>query len=231
MRKHWTEPNEDAAPGEIIFNCALFRYFGTIDFADALGWQTQFKAEKIIETVSELRLNKRRVFTGAYIIPTLGKTEPKHMTICRYVLPPLWNNREALADIAIGSQSWRMVGEKIMQLPGFGGSGFMAKETLLDVMQTPVLRDAHDRNSWCPAGPGAQRGLNRLSARRLKATIPFNQALHEMTKLFDESKQRLAAWMPDLELHDIQFQLCEFDKYERARLSEGRPKTKYVPNL
>ena len=31
----------------------------------------------------------------------------------------------------------------------------------------------------------------------------------------------------DLELHDIQFQLCEFDKYERVINNEGRPRSKY----
>ena len=28
---------------------------------------------------------------------------------------------------------------------------------------------------------------------------------------------------------DIQFQLCEFDKYERVRLGQGRPRSKYKP--
>jgi hypothetical protein len=32
---------------------------------------------------------------------------------------------------------------------------------------------------------------------------------------------------PHLNLHDIQFSLCEFDKYQRAALGEGQPKALY----
>ena len=103
----------------------------------------------------------------------------------------------------------------------------MAKEVLQDVMQTPVLSGANDRNSWCPAGPGARRGLNRIHQRPLKRHIGEKQLLGEMIDLFDASGEAMPANMPELELHDIQFQLCEYDKYERVRLGEGKPKSKY----
>jgi hypothetical protein len=35
------------------------------------------------------------------------------------------------------------------------------------------------------------------------------------------------ARMPQLHAQDLQNCLCEFDKYERVRLGEGRPKAKY----
>ena len=112
-------------------------------------------------------------------------------------------------------------------MPGFGGTGFMTKEALQDVMQTPVLWSAMDKNTWCPAGPGARRGLNRLYGRALDVSIKERQLLAEMVSLFEEAPRHLPDFMPELELHDIQFQLCEFDKYERVRLGEGKPKAKY----
>ena len=48
-----------------------------------------------------------------------------------------------------------------------------------------------------------------------------------MIKLFDD---RVVFWPEEwveLELHDIQFQLCEFDKYERVKHREGRPRSLY----
>ena len=115
------------------------------------------------------------------------------------------------------------------KLPGFGGTGFMVKEVLQDVMQTSVLTGAIDRNSWCPAGPGARRGLNRIHSRPLKQSVSETRLLDEMVELFEDSRSTLPEFMPDLELHDIQFQLCEYDKYERVRLGEGRPKARYRP--
>src|SRR5687767_14084675 len=42
IRANWTGPNEHRPGGEIIFNCALFRYFGTVEFAEAIGWQQEW---------------------------------------------------------------------------------------------------------------------------------------------------------------------------------------------
>lgn len=229
MREHWTRPNEERPAGEIIFNCALFRYFGTTQFADAVGWQRNWLPEQLVILAQERARQGLRVFTGAYIIPTLGHAGPKSHAVAHLVLSPLWEAREDLACLALATRSWRQTAERMRTLPGFGGTGFMAKETLQDVMQTPVLRGAVDRNTWCPAGPGARRGLNRLTGRNLNRSVPEPQLLAEMNYLFDHASTALPSWMPELELHDVQFQLCEFDKYERVRLGEGRPKSRYQP--
>jgi hypothetical protein len=227
MREHWTGPNEHRPAGEIIFNCGLFRYFGTWEFAEDLGWQQQWRPTDVIELARRRSLEGRRVFTGAYIIPTLGYRGPKREAVAQLILTPLWEAREELGQLAIESRSWRATAERMRSLPGFGGTGFMTKEVLQDAMQTPVLRHAIDRNSWCPAGPGARRGLNRLTGRQLGSVPTEQRLLNEMQEIFAEAVGRLPDWMPTLELHDIQFQLCEFDKYERTRFNEGRPRSLY----
>lgn len=227
MRKHWTGQNLYASSGEIIFNCALFRYFGTIQFASAVGWQSRWDPASIVSS-AELQIRRgEKIFTGAYIIPTLGVKEPKHRVVVERILTPLWFSREELGHLARNTKSWRAVGQRLMQQKGFGGTGFMAKETLQDAMQTPALGDAIDRNTWCPIGPGARRGLNRVFGRPTKFHQPFDRSLADLMILFEVATAQLPYWMPALELHDIQFQLCEFDKYERFRLGEGRPKAKY----
>ena len=115
------------------------------------------------------------------------------------------------------------------ELPGFGGTGFMTKEVLQDTIHTPVLRDAVDRNDWCPAGPGARRALNRIHGRPVGMNMKESKLIVEMRQLFSQARDYMPPFMPELELHDIQFQLCEFDKYERVRLGEGRPKARYRP--
>ena len=231
MRASWTGPHENRPAGEVIFNCALFRYFGTIDFAAAVGWQHNWNPRRVASLAQERMQAGLRVFTGAYIIPTLGLRQPKSHVVCQDILTPLWKRRDVIGNVALKCKSWRKTAIALQSIRGFGGTGFMAKEVLQDVMQTPVLRDAIDRNTWCPAGPGARRGLNRLTGRPLKKRIPEQKLLEEMCALFLNAKRKLPTFMPELELHDIQFQLCEFDKYERVRLGEGRPKSLYrLPN-
>ena len=77
-----------------------------------------------------------------------------------------------LSTIARETRSWRTIVDEIRSgkrsgIVGFNGSGFIAKELLLDAMHTPAqgLSTITDRNEWCPIGPGARRGLNRLHGR------------------------------------------------------------------
>lgn len=228
MRVHWTKPNEKQPYGDIIFNCALFRYFGTIEFAEAVGWQRDWDPVAVIDLAHRRSSAGLRVFTGAYIIPTLGHRGPKAEAVCNLVLAPLWADRLRLAEVAASTNRWHAVALVMAKLPGFGGTGFMLKEVLQDVMQTPVLQNAADRNLWCPAGPGARRGLNRINGRPVTSSLREDIALREMTELFQMAHTYLPSDMPTLELHDIQFQLCEYDKYERVRLGQGRPKARYV---
>lgn len=227
MRFNWTGPNEGRPDGEVVFNCGLFRYFGTIEFAEAIGWQRQWSPEKIIEVAKDRHEKGQPVFTGAYIIPTLGKKGDKADIVCNSILTSLWNARDKIAATARKTNSWRLTAEQMRNLPGFGGTGFMTKEVLQDVMHTPVLWDAFDRNEWCPAGPGARRGLNRVVGRPVDTNVPDSELVEEMRELLAIAPKYLPESMPELELHDIQFQLCEFDKYERVRRGEGHPKTKY----
>ena len=100
----------------------------------------------------------------------MAKQRPRQLTI----LSPqsFWDGRHVLSTIARETRSWRAIVDEIRSgkrsgIVGFNGSGFIAKEVLLDSMHTPAqgLSTITDRNEWCPIGPGARRGLNRLHGR------------------------------------------------------------------
>ena len=230
MRKHWTSVNDKpTTPGTTLFNCALFRYFGTTEFAEVIGWQTKFgilERERIKSIAATRLANKERVFTGAYVITNQGLALPKQEVVVDYFLRPLWDKRRKLSLAAQRTRSWRKVAQELMKLPGFGGSGFMAKEVLQDAIHTSVFSSGCvDLNTYCPVGPGARRGLNRLYNRDLKYRAPFG--LKEMISIFNDRDKYWPKHFVKLELHDIQFQLCEYDKYQRVLLGQGRPRSKY----
>ena len=228
MRKHWTTLH-DTIPGTTLFNCALFRYFGTTEFAQAIGWQTRFgvvERERVKNIAAKRLANKERVFTGAYVITNQGISRPKQEVVVENFLYPLWNKRTDLAEIAQRTRSWQKVAKELMKLPGFGGSGFMAKEVLQDAIHTSVFYPGCvDLNSYCPVGPGARRGLNRLASRDLRYKAP--KGLAEMISIFNDRDKYWPKDYVELELHDIQFQLCEYDKHQRVLLGQGRPRSKY----
>jgi hypothetical protein len=169
------------------------------------------------------------VFTGAYIINNGGVAMPKQEFVVRRVLLPFHAAAPRLAAAAMSTKSWRTVAGMMSRLEGFGGKGFMTKETLLDAMLTPVLADCRDRNTWCPCGPGTRRGLNRIHSRPEKFSREGWPWLDEMLAILRAAPPYLGAHMPPIDLTDIQWNLCEFSKYERVRLGEGTPRSRYKP--
>ena len=213
-----------------FFNCALFRYFGTIEFSEAIGGWTELWTEHkdIIRDIAKERLRQgKKVFTGAYVITNQGIKAPKQDVVIDEFLTPLWRKLPDLVKIANETHSWQAVATAMMKLKGFGGTGFMTKEVLQDALHTPVFVECIDRNLWCPVGPGAKRGINRLLHRTFNSPLKPEEGLKVMLELFAARETHWPKNYVDLELHDIQFQLCEFDKYERVMNNEGRPRSKY----
>lgn len=212
-----------------FFNCALFRYTGTIDFAKALGWQEDWNPKKVMSLARE-RLNAGLpVFTSAYVITNNAIRLPKEEVVCMSFLDPLWSRAEEIAQIGLETKSWEATAQALMSCYGFGGSGFMAKETLQDVMFTDVLADCTDKDTWTPVGPGARRGLNRVFGRDIRDRPKLDQQLKEMRLLKDlaDAGEWPSEWEP-LGMHDIQFACCEFQKY-KAIQETGKAKRRYKP--
>lgn len=226
---HYDKHGKTATAEEVLWNCATYRYFGTLDFAYAVGWQSgKFTAKSCIDAAVSLRQHGGKVFTGAYMITMNGKEGIKHEYVANEILAPLAAGASQIAKVAQGGL-WKEVAEEMRSFTGFAGSGFMTKEVLLDTMFCPAFwpNGIHDQYSWTPVGPGARRGLNRVLERDLKAGMSAEDMLRNIRTIYSSQGE---LWPYDtLSMHDIQFQLCEFDKYERARLGEGRPKAKFKP--
>ena len=86
----------------ILFNCALFRYFGTIEFSEAIGWIEHWptSAQFVKDTAKERLANKERVFTGAYVITNQGIKAPKQNVVVDHFLTPLWEKAPTICNLA-----------------------------------------------------------------------------------------------------------------------------------
>ena len=62
--KERLDKHKEAPAPTILFNCALFRYFGTIEFSEAIGWIEHWptSAQLVKDTAKERLANKERVF-------------------------------------------------------------------------------------------------------------------------------------------------------------------------
>ena len=237
---NWYKPNRHQPPEIQALNCAIARYFGRIEFLDDIGYQTSWEPQKIIETAKRRFREKKPVFTGAYIITNQGMRDPKEEIVVNCFLSPYRNALERLVEIAERTQSWQSVSEGMSGLPGMGP--FMTKEILLDWQLNPVLENAKDKLTWTPAGPGAIRGLRRLAGatgNEVSRGSTQQTALGMMKELMflvaeAQGKGQLPSDFPivgvDFGVTDIQFSLCELDKYMRVESGEGRPRSLFKPS-
>jgi len=112
---------------------------------------------------------------------------------------------------------------------------FMAYEVVTDLRHS-ILQDAPDIMTWANPGPGCARGLDRVLEQPL-GTFNRHRPAHvsemmthmqRLLKASGKAKYWPQHW-PRWEMRDVEHTLCELDKYERARLGEGKPKQKYKP--
>tara|TARA_R100000664_G_C2758116_1_gene146798 strand:+ start:3515 stop:4420 length:906 start_codon:yes stop_codon:yes gene_type:complete len=229
MRRNWTDLNHNRDHGEIIFNCCLFRMVGTIEFAEEHGWVTEWDPTRTKEII-ERRLDKGlRTFTGAYIITNQGLKLRKSEVVVDHFLSPIWRDKEKLAIVASQTNSLQSLHNAMASYKGWGGGGFMSYEVVSDLNYTSVLPCPKDRFTWANAGPGAIRGLNRIGERPLNKTISQKQANEEMWFLLQYKREygQLICSESDIDMRTIEHSLCEWDKYERVRLGEGKPRSLY----
>lgn len=235
MRENWTNPHSFRPHSEIIFNCCLFRMVGTIEFAVQHGWvnETDGWDPNYTKFTIEKRLDQNLpTFTGAYIITNQGIKAPKSHVVTELFLKPIWENKKTLAlHISEQGHSLQHAHKRLGKYKGFGGGGFMAYEVITDLFYTPVLEHANDRYFWANAGPGAKRGLNRLYGRPLKASIKDKKAQEEMRILLLESPKYIQEHIniDDIDMRTIEHSLCEWDKYQRVKLNQGRPRSRFKP--
>lgn len=228
MRENWTRPNEKMPLDIQIFNCCFFRMFGTIEFAQSHGYVYDWDPFRTKLIAEERLYQGKPVFTGAYIITNMGLKKPKQEVVVDMFLEPLWQAKGELAAVA-EKQSLEAMHKRLGAFPGWGGGGFMAYEAVTDLNHTAVLRDATDRFTWANAGPGAKRGLNRLHERKLDGAIKPMVANAEMQGLLALAPHYLSDDFPldAVDMRVIEHSLCEWDKYQRVLLKQGKPRSVY----
>jgi hypothetical protein len=211
-----------------LYNCALYRWFGTVEFATKVGWLEVHDEQRI----HDAHRRCEAPWTSAYVIAAGPLGTPKWKTVVLR-LERLWHAAPAVTNVISIDRSWRLGFDVIRALPGFGGTGFMAKEVLQDYLLWFAPLTVEDAYTWTPVGPGARRGLNRLAGRRVGAYMHDAPLLTEIRTLQAEVNlfwQKEFPSEPLLTAHDIQFCCCEWDKLCRAR-EGGRPKRRYTPPL
>ena len=188
----------------------------------------EFNPELFEAVLEFLKETRGKVYSGAYMLyPT--KMDPggnKSKAVAKYIIGDVVLKAD---DIQKTLQDDVTI-ERFVNVMSrcFGISTFIAGQVAADLTySTKHLCFASDLFEYAPIGPGSSRGLNYLFNRAPNAgwtQEEFNLKLRQIFKLILDVLE-----IDDMTLHDVQNCMCEYSKYCRTVLSEGKPKTQYKP--
>ena len=197
-------------PIELIRNICAYRFFNLADNKE-YDWPVTDLDDYI-----EWLHSRGKVFTGAYMIAGV----PGEAKIDSYarVLKQVWEDAADLNRVICATnhmhrawqymQRWELIGK------------FVAYELVCDMRFHVFNRTPTDVNKWTNIGPGCKRGLERLG---------MPPTIESCVDLYSRWERRCGNHVKKhlFELREIEMSLCEFDKYERIRLDQGRPRSRY----
>lgn len=183
--------------------------------------------ERFLEVTADRKRRGLRVFGAAYMISTNGNPAPdKAAWLIENVFDRLWRQRETLRP----RKGDTLTSYHVTLGQMYGLASFLTAQVIADVKYCDgsPLREASDWWTFAASGPGSRRGLNRVLRRPADASWREDDWRTALTRLREELLPMfVGVGMPVPHAQDVQNCLCEFDKYERFRLGEGRPKQRY----
>lgn len=217
---------------DLVFAAVVARLLNLPDSLEAVRkYVLPWKPAAFQRVLDARREAKLKNFNAAYIVSTNGVAMEKVAYLVARVLGPLWVRRKQVRPMSL-LEEWHGA---LTEFDGLGS--FIGAQVIADMKFMPPFFDismklptsyAEDWYTFAASGPGSRRGLNRVAGR--SSDSPWREA--EWRQRLGDLQRAITPHLPQyigsyLHAQDLQNCLCEFDKYERIRLGEGRPKQLY----
>lgn len=238
IRKHIT----DAGYGEKILQAMVIaRWFNRIETLERLLPPKDCEPPYFLKNMfyswdsDEVRRRLKDVHplvTGAYMIKTPAKMNKLDGVI--WCLEQFLPHAEDTVQLLLQpGRTLKTATDVLAQFPYLGP--FMAYEVVTDLRHTKMLGDAPDIMTWANPGPGAARGASRLTfgdpegykRHRWPDVESIQNIMRKLLRASQSDDNWPRCW-PAWEMRDVEHTLCEYDKYTRARLGQGRPKQRFA---
>jgi hypothetical protein len=228
---HWRTPHADDP--DLWFAMVVAAFVNLPDTLAEIGYPVPWDPERFLAVMAARP--KGRQYGSAYMIHAGPKGVPKPTYQADKVFAPLWYWRDHLRP-KVGERLAEYF-ERLSRCRDMGG--FMAAQVIADLKYVEPLKSAADWWDWAASGPGSRRGMYRVLGRPLPKdaqNAPWRAGesdwlskMHDLGALIAPTLE--SAGIGRLHAQDLQNCLCEFDKYERARLGEGKSKQRrYRPS-
>jgi hypothetical protein len=204
----------------------------TLQLLTRMTENDKWNEDRFIKIVEGIQTEGLKAWGGAYIVSTNGRQLPKALYIATEVLGPAWKHRREIQPRQ--HDTLASFCTRLMTLNGI--QGFIAGQVIADAKYADEdLAEAFDWHTFAISGPGSKRGMNRVLSAQVNRPWREESWKASLLLLRDGTNAALKKLhkknkpddYPPLHAQDVQNCLCEFDKYERVRLGEGKPRSTY----
>jgi hypothetical protein len=226
---NWRDKN--ATHPNLVLAMVLARMVNWPESLVEIGFPYEWDPDRV-KMILQLRQSlHKKTWSAAYMITTCGKKMSKEEYVVDHVCGTVayvnWTMHHpdghlaTLAEIFTG----------LTQVDGLGS--FLAAQVIADLKNTPrhALSKAPDWHTWSAPGPGSLRGLNWFFYDKPDGPIRASSYQAHINGCWAEVKPLLPTYLQYLHMQDFQNCLCEFSKYCRIRLGDGRVRSKYVAKI
>ena len=190
-------------------------------------------------------------YTNAYLINSMATPgKPRDYCYTRLVIPSLHKAIPRLMKEVMGAKKPEDIIRYLTTIPSV--AGFIAHEFYQDFTYIPRYTDRKfmrfDQNDYTNVGPGASVGIRlifpQLKGRAQKKAIydlrdmaaeklnAISQAKGEPFPYLYWDKESRSYYVTEkcnITLHQIEMWLCEFQKYWKMTIGEGKQRSEFVP--
>ena len=224
------------------------------------GWRNgipdwkDYDEDDFVSFIEEVRKSGQNPYTNAYLINSMSAPgKSRDWCYTRLVIPTLHKRIPQLISVDRNADSPESIITYLKTVPAV--ADFIAHEFYQDFTYIPRYTDREfmrfTQNDFTNVGPGASVGIrliypNLKTAREQKQAIYWlrDAAEEQLTKIgtlkgepmgyleWDkESKEYKLTDKCNITLHQIEMWLCEFQKYWKMMIGEGKQRSKFVPHL
>ena len=212
----------------------------------------EYDEDEFSRFIAGIRSSGKNPYTTAYLINSQATPgQPRDYCYTRVVVPTLHKKLDEIIDIVKTAEKPEEIIEFLKTLPAV--ADFIAHEFYQDFTYIPRYTNREfmkfDQNDYTNVGPGASIGI-RLIYPNLKTIREQKQGIYWLrdaaeewlTKISKEKgesfpylywdKEKQQYYVTDkcnITLHQIEMWLCEFQKYWKMIIGQGKQRSKFVP--
>lgn len=230
---------------DLVFRVMVYRLFNepsTYEFLDKE--LDRFNSRKAGAILDQKKRAHIKLFRGAWMAAApKGMDGKSKAAVYCMSLGDVYRERMQLTANLMNSNSIEEAWHLIQQFKWFGP--FVAYQVVLDLSYLPFFASRwKDLDTWVYPGPGAKKGLYWLMGYdpvRSKGSGKYREGITDddiaeairylqrnQYKYFKKYKLKFKRWEgKELDVNNVEFSLCEFQKYMRAH--HGGKKKKFTP--